>query len=306
MTVAVLGGGWILLAGLVSPPGARLVWRFAPRLQVVILLAAIAGLVVIPASLVAITLSNALADLGGSGSLLDRCGTLIAALLDEPLAHPDVTLSILLVAAGTAGIISGAVRTWRSQASSRRMARAGAGEFTVAESAEDFAFTAGLLRPRVVVSRGFLDHTPAEWRQVVLAHEEAHRRGRHPLLVLAAETLARGLPLLPLRWASDQLRLSLEAVADEAATQMMNDPALVAEAIGGVALSPAAGSVAFEGNEVARVRRLLGAPPALRPLVGAILIATTFVLIGFAGAHAAHCGDSSVRSLQITQCRLSH
>lgn len=306
MTIAILAAGWVALAGLVSPSGSRLVWRLAPRLQAIVLIAAIGGLALIPASLVAINLSTALATLGGSGSLLDRCGTLIVALLDKPLARPDLTLSLLLLGLGTVGIAVGAVRAWRSQASARRLARTGEGRLVVAESGQRFAFTAGLLRPRVVVSRGLLDQTPSQWRPVILAHEHAHRRGRHPLFVFVAETLARGLPLLPLRWAADLLRLTLEAVADEQATRTIGDRALVAEAIGGLALAPAGGPVGFEGNEVRRVRRLLAAPPVVRPLVGAAIVMTTLALIGFAGAHAAHCGDASVQSLQTTQCRFPH
>ena len=183
------------------------------------------------------------------------------------------------------------------------MARTGPGKLVVSDSAQRFVFTAGLLRPRVVVSRGLLDFTPAEWQPVILAHEHAHRRGRHPLLLFVAEALAGGLPLLPLRWAADLLRLSLEAVADEHAVRAVCDRALVAEAVGGLALAPAGATVGFEGNEVRRVRRQLAAPPPVRPIVGAALVAATFVLIGFAGAHAAHCGDASVRSLQTTQCR---
>jgi hypothetical protein len=224
-------------------------------------------------------------------------------LFDEPLARPDVTLLFLLLAVGTGGIVVGAVCAWRSQSSARRLARTGSGNLVVADSVQRFAFTAGLLRPRVVVSRGVLEQAPAGWRSVILAHEHAHRRGRHPLLVFAAEALARGVPLLPLRWAADQLRLTIEAVADEHATRAVRDRGLVAEAIGGLALAPAGGNVDFEGNEIRRVRRLLAAPSSVHPIVGAALVVTTFALIGFAGAHAAHCGDASVRSLQVTQCR---
>lgn len=306
MTVAALGAGWIALAALVSRPGSRLLWRLAPRMQAVVLVAVIGALALVPASLLIVTLSTAITDLGGSGSLLDRCATLIAALLDEPLARPDVTLSLLLLGVGSVGIVAGTVAAWRSQTAAQRLARAGTGDLVVAESAKHFAFTAGLLRPRVVVSRGLLGNAPTEWRSVILAHEHAHRRGHHPLLVFVVEALARGLPLLPLRWAADLLRLALEAVADEHATRAVGDRALVAEAIGRLALAPAGGTVGFEGNEVRRVRRLLAAPPPVRPIVGAALLVATLTLIGFAGAHAAHCGDASVRSLQITQCRFPH
>ncbi len=80
----------------------------------------------------------------------------------------------------------------------------------------------------------------------------------------------------------------------------------MAEAIGDLALAPVGGPVGFEGNEVIRVRRLLAAPPPVRPIVGAALVVAAFSLIGFAGAHAAHCGDASVSSLQTTQCRSPH
>jgi Zn-dependent protease with chaperone function len=306
MTVALLGAGWIVLAGLVSPSGSRLLWRLAPRVQVVVVVAALGALALIPVSALTVTLSTALAELGGTGSLLDRCDTLLVALLDEPLAHLDVTLSLVLLGIGSAGVVIGVTRAWRSQASSWRMARTGSGDLVIADSARRFAFTAGLLRPRVVVSRALLEHTPAQWHSVVLAHEHAHRRGRHPLLMFVAEALARGLPLLPLRWAADQLRLSLEAVADEHATRAVGDRALVAEAIGSLALAPAGGTVGFEGDEVRRVRRLLATPPPVRPMVGTAIVLATLTLIGFAGAHAAHCGDASVRALQTTQCRAPH
>lgn len=306
MTIALLVAGWAALAALMSPSGSHLLWKLSVRLQASVAIAALAGLALIPASILIVTMANALAEHGGSGSLLDRCGTLIIALLDEPLARPDVMLSLLLLVLGAIGIVVGATRAWRSQASARLLARTGDGELVLAPSTERFAFTTGLLRPRVVVSQGLLDDTPPEWRRVVLSHEDAHRRGRHPLLVLAAETLARGIPLLPLKWAADFLRLSLEAVADEHAARAVGDQTLVAEAIAGVALAPAGSVVSFEGNEIRRVRRLLAAPSGPHSVAGAALVVAILALIGFAGAHAAHCGDASVRSLQITQCRFPH
>lgn len=306
MTVALLVAGWAALAMLVSPSGSRSLWKLSTRLQARVAFAALVGLALVPASILIVMMANALAELGGSGSLLDRCGKLIVALLHEPLARVDVTLSLLLLVLGAIGIVVGATRAWRSQASARLLARTGNGQLVLAPSTERFAFTTGLLRPRIVVSQGLVDDTPPKWRRVVLAHEDAHRRGRHPLLVLTAETLARGIPLLPLRWAADLLRLSLEAVADEHAARAVGDQTLVAEAIAGAALAPAGTVVSFEGNEVLRVRRLLAAPSGPHSIAGAALVIAVLALIGFAGAHAAHCGDVSVRSFQVTQCRFPH
>ncbi len=306
MTIALLVAGSAALAALVSPSGSHLLWKLSVRLQTSVACAAVVGLALIPASVLIVTMANALAELGGSGSLLDRCGKLIIALLDEPLARADVTLSLLLLVLGAIGIVVGVTRAWRSQASARLLACTGDGELVLAPSTERFAFTTGLLRPRIVVSQGLVDDTPPEWRRVVFAHEDAHRRGRHPLLVLTAEALARGIPLLPLRWAADLLRLSLEAAADDHAARAVGDHTLVAEAIAGVALAPAGTVVSFEGNEVLRVRRLLATPSGPHSIAGAALVIAVLALIGFAGAHAAHCGDASVRSLQVTQCRFPH
>jgi hypothetical protein len=44
VTVAILAAGWIVLAGIVSPPGSRLLWRLAPRLQAAVLVTTIGAL----------------------------------------------------------------------------------------------------------------------------------------------------------------------------------------------------------------------------------------------------------------------
>lgn len=306
MTIPILAVAWLASAALVSPAGAPFVWRLAARAQVPVIGAALVSLALIPGSLAMMTLATAVTDIGGGG-FLERCGTLIAALVSQPLALPAVSLSLLMILAGVVGVAVGATRAWRSQASARRLTRISSGNGRVVVDCSDrFAFTAGLLKPRVVVSRGLLADTSVEWQSVVLAHEEAHRRGRHPLLVFAAETLAQGLPLLPLRWASDLLRLSLEAVADERASDAVSDKALVAEAISSAALSPAlAGSIGFEGHEVARVRRLLHAPAQIPTIVAAVMVVAALAAAGFAGAHALHCGDTALHSLGVTQCRFT-
>lgn len=302
MTLAVLLGGWIALASLVSPPGSRLIWKLRPSMQAVISVTAILALALIPISALVITISNVLAQLPGSGSWFHRCGTLIGALISHPFVRPHASLSLLLLGLVPVGISLGVVRAWRTQASARRLARTGTGEVIVAGSAHRFAFTAGLLWPRVVVSEGLLDCTPSGWKAVVLAHEQAHRRGRHPLLLFVAEALALGFPLLPLRWAADQLRASLEVLADEHATRTIGDRALVAEAIAGLALESTAGAVGFEGDEVRRVRRLLAGAHPMHPIVSTVLVAAIFTLIGLAAAHLGHCGDAVVGSLQVAQC----
>ncbi|MGH2767691.1 MAG: M56 family metallopeptidase [Acidimicrobiales bacterium] len=301
MTIALLGASWLGLAGLVSPGGIRAITRLPARAQAAVLFVATLGLGAIPASIPSILLLGALEE--GGGFTLRRCGRLIAAVLAQPLAQPRIGLALAVLVAGFVGICLGCVRAWRSQASSRRLAVAGNSPLVTVASPEPFAFTAGFLSPRVVVSSGLLGSAPAPWQRVVLAHEEAHRRGRHPLLVFVVESLARGLPLAPLRWAANSFRLALEFVADEHVLAEVGDREAVAEAIAGMALAPVAG-VAFEGNEVRRCRRLLG-PSARRTarLAGRVLFALLLGVLTLSGGHALHCAEASLHALAAIQCR---
>lgn len=304
MKFAILFVGWIALATLVSPAGSRYIWRFRPRVQAVVAIAANVALALVPVSALAVALSTALAQIPASRSFLDRCGMLLMGLVDKPLANPGASLTLLLLALAPLGLAVGVIRAWRSQAASRKLAQTGTGPLVLAGSDQHFAFTAGLIRPRVVISRGLMNQMPSEWQPVVLAHEEAHRRGRHPLAIFLSEAVALGIPLLPFRWAADMVRASFESLADEHAARTLGNRTLVAEAIAGLALASVGATAGFEGNEVARVRRLLSDTRSTHPAIATALVMGIFGLIGFSGAHLAHCGDESVRELQVAQCQL--
>src|SRR2546421_1854352 len=246
MSLVVLALGWLVLAVLVSPFGSAVLARFAPRLQAAAAFVACLCLAAIPAAVATMLLAR---DLSGPGPVIRRYGTLLSAVVTDPLARPQVTLALATVVAGVLGLGLGLLGAWRSQSASRRLAVAERGPLvTVASSADRFAFTAGLLFPRVVISEGLVRAAPEPWRRIVLAHEEAHRRGRHPLLLFAVESLARGLPLVPLRWGADAVRLALEFVADDHALAEVGTREDVAEANAGMALAPAVGTVSFEGH----------------------------------------------------------
>lgn len=71
----------------------------------------------------------------------------------------------------------------------RRAGLAG-GQVTVVESKALFAFTYGLLRPRVAVTGGLVATATEHELNAVLAHEAEHVRGRDPLRTLIAGALA--------------------------------------------------------------------------------------------------------------------
>lgn len=122
-------------------------------------------------------------------------------------------------------------------------------------------FTAGLVRPLIVVADDRWSALDAATREVVVAHEVAHARGRHALVHVLARGLGAGLQPWPgARLAVAEVRRNLEAAADDSAARLFGSTH-VARAIGQVALAPATtswpGTMGASGWAVWRVRRLL-------------------------------------------------
>lgn len=119
------------------------------------------------------------------------------------------------------------------------------------------AITVGLLRPVVIVDANFWAATDTR-REVVLAHEEAHRRGRHGFVVAIARFLIAGLrPWPAARHVEDCVRRHVEALADDAAANL-HDPRVVGVVLGHVALgsTPTQG-LGTAGDATWRVKRLV-------------------------------------------------
>lgn len=110
----------------------------------------------------------------------------------------------------------------------------------------------------VVTSAAVRSLTPAGLR-AVLAHERAHLRGRHHVVVAASEAFARAFRVLPLaRAARTRTAELLEMVCDDRALRTASATAL-ARAIGEVAAgsSPRSAFAAGGTAVLARLRRLL-------------------------------------------------
>ncbi len=300
MTMAVLLGSWVALAFVVRPPGT-FVSRLTPKPQAIIGLAATCSLVMIPVAIASVVLARGLRETGGAS--LRGCGRLVWAIVTQPGARPAMSLALLVLVVVPMLMACGIVSAWRSQSACRALSRRARGAIVVVAAPESFAFTAGLFRPRVVVSQGLLASAHPAHRGVVLAHEEAHRAGRHTLLLFITESMARALPLAPLRWASGTLRFALESLADDRAARETGDRELVAEAVAGLALASAGAATAFEGDEVRRVRRLL-TPRRPSGLRGGAAIAAVSAMLLFAGGHGTHCIANALDLLATSQCRL--
>jgi Zn-dependent protease with chaperone function len=133
----------------------------------------------------------------------------------------------------------------------------------------------------------------------VLAHERAHLRGRHHLVLAAASALARTLPFLPgLSTARAEQASLLEMVADDEAaefgTRVTVARALVHLAEGSV---PAVAFGAAEVAAAARVHRMLGAKRRVGlgrcTAITAAILLTAAVPFGLAAWPAAAAAQSN-------------
>jgi hypothetical protein len=153
----------------------------------------------------------------------------------------------------------------------------------VFEDSRPQAFCAGLLRPRVFVSRGAVAALTPDQLDVVLAHEMHHVRRRDPLRLLVARVLADALFFLPvLRRAADRYRALAEVAADEAAVRRTgNKRAPLAAAL--LAFEePAAQPAVSIAPE--RVDHLAGQPPRWNLPVAQVARGAVILLALFAAA----------------------
>jgi Zn-dependent protease with chaperone function len=153
--------------------------------------------------------------------------------------------------------------------------RSGVGEVVCVDDPAAAAFCAGLLRPRVFVTRGMVAALAAEELDAVLVHEAEHARRRDPLRRLAGRAAAEVLVWLPLvGWWTGRRLEEAELAADRAAIDRVGRSPL-ARALRATAIpaAPAAVGARLDGAGPARVRQLLGEelPPQHPPLAACLL-----------------------------------
>lgn len=114
--------------------------------------------------------------------------------------------------------------------------------------------------------------------EAVLAHERCHLRGRHHVLLAAADVLATALPwarsLREGRRATERL---VELCADDAARRAVGREAVVEALVVLAGASAPRGALAAGGDVLRRVERLLDAPPPLEPGRRALAITAALV-----------------------------
>jgi len=136
------------------------------------------------------------------------------------------------------------------------------------------------IRSQIVVSAGTLELLAPAELAAVLAHERAHLRARHDLVLIPFTSLRRAFPRSRVIAQTYQtVALLVEMMADDRALRVRGllarelATALLRFGTAGTGCAPAGALAVAEGELTARVNRLLMPPPPLsRPLQAAVVI----------------------------------
>jgi Zn-dependent protease with chaperone function len=141
------------------------------------------------------------------------------------------------------------------------------------------------IRSQIVVSAGTLDLLAPAELAAVLAHERAHVRARHDLVLIPFTSLRRAFPRSRvITQASQSVALLVEMMADDRALRVRG---LVARELATALLrfgtaetrcAPAGALAVAEGELTARVNRLLAPPPPLSRSVQAGIVLAAAML----------------------------
>jgi beta-lactamase regulating signal transducer with metallopeptidase domain len=215
---------WLVLGGLalvVHRSTRRALGVLDPRPRAALLLAL--ALLPLFVSLLVAVLSFAPAV---GGLIVDEhCHPATGCAAHVPVVHADALYTVALaVVAATAvlALLWAVARRLRSSlkvaSSLRSLAEPDERQrFETIESREQFAYCVGLLRPKIVVSRGLLERLPAAQLDVVLRHEQAHVVRRDNLRLWLAGVALLPMPRHAKRPLLADLALAGEQVCDRAA-----------------------------------------------------------------------------------------
>ena len=225
---------------------------------------------------------------GDLAALLEACIFTLQAAYAAPTQLPAETLGIVLVVGATlwpAGhvirsLVGAAVNRRRSSDAlalvSRRREDLGA---VIVDADVAAAYCLPGRHRRVVLTSAALSALDDDELQAVLAHERAHLRQRHHVLVAVMSGLAAALPAPLLRTAASEVERLVELAADDAAARAVDEVAVAGALVtlGGMNAPRAAFAAAGVGS-AARVVRLLNPGAPLRLVSRAVLVAGLLAL----------------------------
>jgi Zn-dependent protease with chaperone function len=274
-----------------SPAAAILLWQ---ALGLAAGLAAVGALLAVGVSGQGTRPRGVLSGLGmlasrlASGQLLDsHASPLVTAVRATALAAGLALLTalcLMLVLAFTDAI--GARRRQRELLALLAHGDPKAPGALVVDSPAAAAYCLPGIRSQIVVSVGTLDLLAPAELAAVLAHERAHLRARHDLVLIPFTSLRRAFPgSRVITQAHRTVALLVEMMADDRALRVRGllarelATALLRFGTAGTACTPAGALAAAEGELTARVNRLLTPPPPLsRPLQAGVVLAAALLV----------------------------
>jgi beta-lactamase regulating signal transducer with metallopeptidase domain len=156
---------------------------------------------------------------------------------------------------------------------------------------------------RVVLTTAALTVLDDSQLAAVLAHEQAHLRGRHHLALATGRVLRLAFPWVPaFRWAHDELARLVELIADDAAARHCDRrdlaDALVVLAADSRSVVPATAFAAGGPDVVVRVRRLRGSdrPLGRRAMAGWLLVLVLLTAVPLLAVSPALAGAADLLS----------
>jgi beta-lactamase regulating signal transducer with metallopeptidase domain len=295
--------GTIIVTLLGSPLLARMLGsRVEPQIALVV------WLVLLGCCVVSIGIAIVLLSLPGHGP-----AHAVMQVVHHCLAHPGVlpwyvkalsTVTSLVVGLAAARIVMAVFRQARARRVMHRrhvdtlriVARHEPGEYPTMwlDHSVPIAYSVAGRPAMVVATSGLLDQLTHDSVAAVIAHEQAHIRGNHHLLVGLAEALAKSLSIVPFARSSPEfVRAMVELSADRSAARRCGSSSVRSAllAMSGAHLPPhalgmARGSMALrlkrleaDDGDRCDVRRWFGAGAAGLATVASSLAISTVVLI---------------------------
>jgi hypothetical protein len=132
--------------------------------------------------------------------------TVLGQRFSYPAANAEALVVLTLASAGFAVLLLAVVGAAREAVAARRLQcrlravterSTGRGDVVVIDDGRLLAFCAGLVRPRVYISRAVIERLDERAVAAVLAHERHHARRRDPLRLATRQVLSQALFFVP-------------------------------------------------------------------------------------------------------------
>ncbi|MGI5139353.1 MULTISPECIES: M56 family metallopeptidase [unclassified Streptomyces] len=302
--LGVLGPAWLARASWTSRAPRLGIWAWQALTATVVVSVALAGLAV---AVPTVPVSGNLAE------MLQACVMALRAQYAAPggaaVAASGTVLALALVGRIGGCLAAALVRARRERTRhaevltlvGRRRTDLG---ITVLDDDRPAAYCLPGRGHRVVLTTAALAALEPRALDVVIAHERAHIRQRHHLVLAYAEALERAFPRVALfRTAAGETRRLVEMAADDEATARSGALTLAGALVDlAGAGAPAAALAATGGHVAGRVRRLLGPQ---RPLHRAAVWAGGLMVAAVLTLPLALAAEPAVAAIGMNACPLS-